>query len=98
MTSYLNNGYDFTNYFAKFENFLLHSIILTSFMTVGSQIPELGQGRLKKDQHRSLHFSSVSYNKGNLVLSYFLFQFSFHVIMTSYIMAFMTKENSEMTS
>ena len=49
MMSYLNNGYDFTNYFAKFEKFLLHSIILTSFMTVGSQIPELGQGRLKKD-------------------------------------------------
>ena len=42
------NGYDFTNYFAKFEKFLLHSIILTSFMTVGSQIPELGQGRLKR--------------------------------------------------
>ena len=67
-------------------------------MTVGSQIPELGEGKLKKDQHRSLHFSFVSYNKGNLVLSYFLFQFSFHVIMTSYIMAFMTKEKSEMTS
>ena len=82
MTSYLNNGYDFTNYIAKFEKFSLHSIILTSFMTVGSQIPELGQGRLKKDQYWSLHFSFVSYNKGNLVLSYFLFQFSFHVIMT----------------
>ena len=67
-------------------------------MTVGSQIPELGHGRLKKDQYRSLHFPFVSYNKGNLVLSYFLFQFSFHVIMTSYIMAFMTKEKSEMTS
>ena len=40
-------------------------------MTVGSQVPELGQGRLKKDQYRSLHFSFVSYNKGNLVLSYF---------------------------
>ena len=98
MTSYLNNGYDFTNYFAKFEKFLLHSIILTSFMTVGSQILELCQGKLKKDQYRSLHFSFVSYNKGNLVLSYFLFQFSFYVIMTSYIMAFMTKEKSEMTS
>ena len=98
MTSYLNNGYDLTNYFAKFEKFLLHSIILTSFMTVRSQIPELGQGRLKKVQYRSLHFSFVSYNKENLVLSNFLFQFSVHVIMTSYIMAFMTKEKSEMTS
>ena len=48
MTSYLNNGYDFKNYFAKFERFLLRSIILTSFMTVGSQIPELGQERLKR--------------------------------------------------
>ena len=67
-------------------------------MTVGSQIPELGKGRLKKDQCRSLHFSFVSYNKENMVLSYFLFQFSFHVILTSYIMAFMTKEKSEMTS
>ena len=67
-------------------------------MTVGSQIPELGQGTLKKDQYRSLHFSFVNYNKENLVLSYFLFQFSFHVIMTSYIMAFMAKEKSEMTS
>ena len=41
MTSYLNNGYDVMNYFAKFEKFLPHSIIISSFMTIGSQMPEL---------------------------------------------------------
>ena len=44
MTSYLNNGYDVMNYFAKFEKFLPHSIIMPSFMAVGSQIPELDWG------------------------------------------------------
>ena len=29
------------NYFAKFEKFLSHSIIMPSFMTVQSQMPEL---------------------------------------------------------
>ena len=46
MTSYLNNGFDVMNYFAKFEKFLPRSIIIPSFMTVGSQIPELDQGGL----------------------------------------------------
>ena len=41
MTSYLNNGYDVMNYFAKFKKFLPRSIIIPSFMTVGSQMPEL---------------------------------------------------------
>ena len=44
MTSYLNNGYDVMNYFAKFEIFLPHSIIIPSFITIGSQMPELDQG------------------------------------------------------
>ena len=44
MTSYLNNGYDVTKYFAKFETFIPHSIIMPSFMTVGSQMPELDWG------------------------------------------------------
>ena len=44
MTSYLNNGSDIMNYFAKFEKFLPHSIIIPSFMTVGSQMPELDWG------------------------------------------------------
>ena len=44
MTSYLNNGYDVMNYFAKFETFLPHIIIMPSFMTVGRQMPELDWG------------------------------------------------------
>ena len=44
MTSYLNNGYDVMNYFAKFEKFLPHRIIIPSFMTVGSLMPELDRG------------------------------------------------------
>ena len=44
MTSYLNNGYDVMNYFAKFEKFLPHSIIIPSFITIGSQMPELDRG------------------------------------------------------
>ena len=44
MTSYLHNGYDVINYFAKFEKFLPHKIIIPSFMTVGSQMPELDRG------------------------------------------------------
>ena len=43
--SYLNNGYDVMNDFAKFENScLITSIIIPSFMTVGSQMSELDQG------------------------------------------------------
>ena len=41
MTSYLNNGCDVMNYFAKFEKVLPHSKIIPSFVTIGSQIPEL---------------------------------------------------------
>ena len=44
MTSYLNNGYNVMNYFAKFEKFLPHSLIRSSFMNVGSQILELNPG------------------------------------------------------
>ena len=47
MTSYLNNGYDVMNYFAKFEKFLPHSIIIPRFMTVGSQMLELDSGMVK---------------------------------------------------
>ena len=38
------NGYNVMNCFAKFEKFLPHSIIISSFMSVGSQMPELDQG------------------------------------------------------
>ena len=44
MTSYLNSGYDVINYFAKFEEFLPKSIIISSFMIVKSQMPELDWG------------------------------------------------------
>ena len=44
MTSYLKNGYDVMNYFAKFKKFLPHIIIIPSFVTVGSQMLELDQG------------------------------------------------------
>ena len=38
MASYLNNGDDVMNCFDKFEKFLAQSIIMPSFMTVGSQM------------------------------------------------------------
>ena len=44
MTSYLNNGYNVMNYFAKFEKILPHSLIMPSFMIVGSQMLELNKG------------------------------------------------------
>ena len=53
MTSYLNSGYDVMNYFAKFEKFLPHSIIIPSFMTVGSQMQELDQGGLFAPPYKS---------------------------------------------
>ena len=37
----LDDGYDVMKYFAKFEKFIPHSIIIPSFMTIGSQMPEL---------------------------------------------------------
>ena len=44
MTSYLNNGYDVMNYFVKFDKYLALSIIIPSFLTVASQMPELDRG------------------------------------------------------
>ena len=44
MTSYLNNDHDAMNCFAKFEKCLPHSIIIPSFMSVGSQMVELDRG------------------------------------------------------
>ena len=40
MTSYLNNGDDVMNYFAKFEKIIPPSISIPIFMTIGSQMPE----------------------------------------------------------
>ena len=44
MTSYVDNGYEVIKYFAKFEKFMPYSIIMPSFMTIGSQLPELDCG------------------------------------------------------
>ena len=44
ITSYLNNGYDIMNYFAKFEKCLLYCVIIPSLMTVGSQMLKLDRG------------------------------------------------------
>ena len=44
MPSYFDNGHDVMKYFAKFEKFIPHSITIPSFMTIGSQMPELDWG------------------------------------------------------
>ena len=44
MMSYLNNGYDIMNYFAKLKKFLPHRIIVPIFMIVESLMPELDRG------------------------------------------------------
>ena len=44
MTSYLDNGYDVMKYFAKFEKFIPHSMVIARFMTIGSQMLELDRG------------------------------------------------------
>ena len=51
MTSYLNNGDDVMNYFAKFEKFLPQMISIPIFMTVGSQMPELDRGLFAPAPH-----------------------------------------------
>ena len=68
MTPYLNNGYDVLNYFAKFEKFLPHSIILKGFMTVGSQMPELDQGEGVCPSPYNLSSQNMPYKPG---LTYF---------------------------
>ena len=44
MTSYLNNGYEVMQNFDKFEKVIPRSIIIPSFMTIRSQMPELDRG------------------------------------------------------
>ena len=60
MMSYLNNGYDVMNCFAKFERFLPRTIIIPSFMSVGSQMSELDRGL----------FSTLSYKIGSENIPY----------------------------
>ena len=45
LTSYLDNGYDDTKYFCRFEKFLCNTLFLPSFIAVRSQIAELDWGR-----------------------------------------------------
>ena len=53
MTLYLNNGYEVMNCFAKFGKVLTHSIIIPSFMTVGSQMAELErEGHFAPSPHK----------------------------------------------
>ena len=44
MTSYLNNGYDVMNYFAKFEKFLPHSIIIPECRKLNARVRSGGGG------------------------------------------------------
>ena len=61
MTSHLNNGYDVANYFVKFEKFIPHSIIIPSFMTIGSQMPELDQATFIDFNFLALHLLTDRY-------------------------------------
>ena len=58
MTSYLNNDYDVMNYFAKYEKFLPYSITIPSFMTVGSQMPELDRRKFAPGKHEQRRYES----------------------------------------
>ena len=72
MTSYLNNGYDVMNYSAKFEKFLTHSIIIPSFMTIGSQMPELdprGGGAFAPPPYK-IGSQNTPYKLGVVIMSF----------------------------
>ena len=64
MTSYLNNGCDVMNYFAKFEKFIPHSIIIPSFMTIGSQMPELDWGAFLPPPQYKIGCQNTPYKLG----------------------------------
>ena len=64
MTSYLNSGYDATKYFAKFEKFIPHSIFTPSFMTVGSQMPELDWGAFLPPPPYKIGCQNTAYKLG----------------------------------
>ena len=57
MTSYLNNGYDVMKYFAKFEKYIPHSIIIPRFMTNGNQMPELDRGAFLPPGSQNTHIN-----------------------------------------
>ena len=64
MTSYLDNGYNVMKYFAKFEKFIPHSIIIPSFMTIGSQMPELDWGAFLPPPPYKIDSQNTSYKLG----------------------------------
>ena len=64
MTSHLNSGYYVMNYFAKSEKFLPHSIIGTSFMTVGSQMLEFDRGASPPPPPYKIGSQNTSYKLG----------------------------------
>ena len=58
------------NYFDKFEKLLPHGIILPSFMTVGSQMPELDWGGfLPPPRSYKLGSQNTPYKLGLIVYS-----------------------------
>ena len=72
MTSYLNNGYDVIKYFAKFEKFIPHSIIIPSFMTIGSQMPELDRGTFCPPPPYKIGCQNTPYKLGLTKFSMFI--------------------------
>ena len=63
MTSYLDNGYDVMNYFANFEKFIPHSIIIPSFMTIRGKMPELEFGFLPPPPYK-IGYQNTPYKLG----------------------------------
>ena len=67
MTPYLDNGYDVMNYFAKFEKFLPHSIIMPSFIYL--IIPRvrpvgMGEGFLPPPPQMKIGSQNTAYKLG----------------------------------
>ena len=56
------------NYFAKFEKFLSHSIIIPSFMTIGSQMPELDWGAFLPPPPYKIGSQNTPYKLGLTIL------------------------------
>ena len=67
-------------YFAKFEKFIPNSIIIPSFMTIGSQMPELDLGAFCPPPPQKIGSQNTPYKLGLKGLHLPLFKvFSFSV-------------------
>ena len=64
MMSHLNNDYDVTNSFAKFEKFLPHRMIIPSFMTVRGHMPELDREAFPPPPPKKKDIQNTPYNLG----------------------------------